>query len=253
MIGAYQGSSGAEAALKAVVDAMVFPGNLDVSLQWPVFLGQPSGLRVSYQRRDSEYEIGQTFRLLEVNELIFDIFIFTANEHEALNFTDGLEGGFNTFPLPAAFQAVRGQLASQESATRISDRVLSDINQLLALTIGKSWSMYHPNPDPDVVHPDVAVSTQEKELKQINALLSALQAAPGRSDPAPAASPRTPIDDWGDVLDCLEYIQSRIRQIPPYAFRPLGCRDLTAPEIWQLGISGRVYSVAMEYTATEWT
>ena len=225
MIGAYQGSSGAEAALKSVVDAMVFPGNLDVSLQWPVFLGQPSGLRVSYQRRDSEYEIGQTYRLLEVNELIFDIFIFTANEHEALDFTDGLEGGFNTFPLPAGLQAVRDQLAGLQGAGTPHAKAGPAVERIMSL-LGRSGT--------------ITVDEQEKKLRRVNRALADISTGAATAD-------------WSDISDDLEAIQARIARVPPYAFRPLGCRDLTAPEIWQLGISGRVYSVAMEYTATEWT
>ena len=222
MIGSYQGSSGAEWALRQVVEAMVMPTGVDAELHWPVFgNANRSGPLMAYQRRDTVYETGQTNRLLDVDAIIFDIYIWSSNENLVLTIMDSLEGGFNAFPLPAALLVTRAHLKKLSqyggaAAPGQATEIISAVSTMLQTG---------------------TVTEQEKALAGVNKLLSDL------TDIAKEA-------DWGTILAALHAVQSRLRTVPPYSFEALGCRDLTAPEVWQLGLAGRVFSVAMEYTAT---
>ena len=222
MIGRYKGSSGAERALRQVVGAMVMPPGVDAELHWPVFgAADRSRPLMAYQRRDTEYETGQTNRLLDVDAIIFDIYIWSSNENQVLRIMDALEGGFNAFPLPAALMVTRAHLneLSQDGGGAPSERATDIIEEVsMMLKTG-------------------TVSEQEQALAAVNKLLSDLSDMAGNAD-------------WGSVLAVLHAVQGRLRTVPPYSFDPIGCRDLTAPEVWQLGLAGRVFSVAVEYTAT---
>lgn len=220
MIGSYRGSSGAERALKRVVEAMVMPAGVDAALHWPVF-GNASraGPLMAYQRLTSEYATGQTFRLLEVGDVVFDIYIWSSNENQVLAIMDALEGGFNVFPLVEALQATRAYLARLSTAGGPAPPGRAgDLVRQASLLLGTG-----------------TVAEQESGLAAVNRLLAELTALAVDAD-------------WTAVLASLNTLQSRLAVRPPYSFRPLGCRDLTAPEVWQLGLSGRVFSVAMEYT-----
>ena len=81
------------------------------------------------------------------------------------------------------------------------------------------------------------MAEQEEELAAVNRLLSDLTSIATEAD-------------WSTVLASLKTLQMKLRRVPAYNFEPIGCRDLTAPEVWQLGLAGRVFSVAVEYTAT---
>ena len=219
MIGAYQGSSGAERALRQVVEAMVMPAGVNAQLHWPVFgTGGKTGPLLSYQRRDTEYETGQRNRLLDVNAIIFDIYIWSSNENLVLAIMDALEMGFNAFPLQIALQTTRDLLAGFHDSGRppAPNDIAIEVNNLL---------------------PTGTVSEQEESLADVNKHLSDLSRSAVRAD-------------WEGVLNKLHEVQSRLLDVPPYNFAPFGCRDLTAPEVWQLGLAGRVFSVGMEYTAT---
>ena len=92
MIGSYRGSSGAERALRQVVEAMVMPAGVEAKLNWPVFgTSAKQGPLMAYQRRDTVYVTGQQNRLLDVDALIFDIHIWSA-KREPGAFGDGRAG-----------------------------------------------------------------------------------------------------------------------------------------------------------------
>ena len=263
MIGAYAGSSGAEEALKAVVEAMVMPQGVDARMHWPVFGIAGNGPLFSYQRRDSDYFIGQTWQLLDVEGLIFDIFIWSSNEHQVLSIMDALENGFNTFPIRNGVQAVRTQVETfpddddrpadpaddpsdpaDENYVRQAPPVKAR-NALERIRTVLGRMRMEPMDDTD----PYSAGRQEDHLETVNLSLWRI------SEAIRDAAKDVKQDDgaymrWDEFIDDLKDLQANLRTVPPYAFRPLGCRDLTAPEVFQLGLSGRVFSVAMEYTAT---
>ena len=225
MIGSYRGSSGAERALRQVVEAMVMPDGIEARLRWPAFgNADRAGPLLAYHRRDTQYETGQTKRLLEVDAIVFDIYIWSPNENAVLAIMDALENGFNTFPLINGLQAMRAYLTKLDASgggtppARAGD-ILSELEVLIATG---------------------SVSEQEENLGDVNQLLAELTTVTG------AATDRS----WSTILSELVTLQARLRRVPPYLIWPLNCRDLTAPEVYQLGLSGRIFSVAVEYTAT---
>ena len=222
MIGGYQGTSGAERALRQVVEAMVMPAGVDAKLSWPVFgNADKSGPLMAYQRADTGYETGQTKRLLNVELIVFNIYIWSSNENLVLSIMEALEGGFDAYPLTNALQATRAYLATlhEDGGGQLPTGAQMIVDQV------------------DDVLDTGMVQDQERELAKVNRLLADLAGIATEAD-------------WGAVLDTLGMVQSRITVVPPYNFWPIGCRDLTAPEVWQLGLSGRVFSVAAEFTAT---
>ena len=224
MIGSYQGSSGAERALREVVEAMVMPEGIEARLRWPAFgNADRAGPLIAYQRRDTQYETGQTKRLLEVDGIVFDIFIWSANENAVLAIMDALENGFNTFPLRNGLQAMRVYLTNLDATgggappTRAGE-ILSELEVLIDTG---------------------SVIEQEENLGNVNQLLAELTTVAG------SAADRS----WSTILAELVTLQGRLRMVPPYTIWPLNCRDLTAPEVYQLGLSGRIFSVVVDYTA----
>ena len=222
MIGSYRGSSGAERALRQVLEAMVMPAGVDLKLDWPAFRERREGssLRMAYRRADTDYETGQSHRLLEVEGIPFELYIWSSNENEVLAVMDHLENGFNVFPLRDAMQAMRAFLGKMDgesfpAAPEKAGPIATRVSTLLA----SGW-----------------VDEQEENLAQVNQNLAELTRL---ARPA----------NWSAVLATLRAVQSRMTAAPPYSFKPLGCRDLTAPEIWQLGLAGRVFIVAVEFTA----
>lgn len=219
MIGSYRGSSGADVALKRVVEGMVMPGGIDVRLGWPVFSpGAKRGTLMSYQRRETEYLVGQQSTLLEIDGIMYDIFIWSENENHIQSIMDHLESGFNNFPLRDGFQSVSKYLRGFDQIGSVPSQATSIVSELDALLSTGS------------------VSQQEENLSKVNQLLSDLT--------------RVAVDaEWSTVLDRLGTIQSRMVSVPPYNFYVTGCRDLTPPEVYQLGLSGRVFTVVEEFTA----
>ena len=224
MIGGYVGSSGADQALKRVVEAMVMPAGVDVRLDWPVFgSADRKDLLIAYSRRDTGYQSGQQNQDLGVTGIVFDIYIWSQNENAVQSIMDHLEAGFSAYPLRNGLQATRAYLTRLPGMGAVpleAQMIVDTLDSLLAPNMGT-----------------VSVAKQEKELAAVNSELSKL---------ADIAKPA----DWGTILDSLTEIQGRLRQAPPYSFRRVNCRDLTAPEVWQLGLAGRVFSVDTEFSTS---
>ena len=217
MIGDYTGSSQAERGLKHVVDSIVFP--VDVApISWPVFQADKltSGRPIlTYQRRDSRYLSGQDNRLLEMDVADFDIFIWAANENAVLAIMDTLENGFSSYPLRNALMNIRsqfGKLNGSGAAPGLAGSYIASLQTALG---------------------DYSPAAQEKGLGDANHALWALSKLAKETGRA----------DWSAIIAALNIIQSNIIQSPGYSYRIIGCRDMTAPEIFQLGLSGRVFSV----------
>lgn len=219
MIGSYRGSSGSDEALKQVVESMVMPRGVNISLGWPVFSRNESrSTLMAYQRIETNYRTGQQARLLGVSSILYDIVFWSENENLVQDLTDHLESGFNNFPLRDAFQSMRDHLnglGQSGSVPSQADTIMSEVEGLLATG---------------------SVDEQETNLARVNQLLSSLTSVAVDAD-------------WSAILDRLGTVQARMRDVPPYNFRVLGCRDSTAPEVYQLGLAGRILNVVGEFTA----
>ena len=222
MIGGYVGSSGADQALKRVVEAMVMPAGVEVRLDWPVFgSAERKDLLVSYSRRDTDYQSGQQNRDLGVTGIVFDIYIWSQNENSVQSIMDHLEAGFSSYPLRNGLQSTRAWLQrhSDPAAADPADPA-AQIVQDLSTTL-KTGS----------------VEDQAAALAEANKMLSTLSGLATEAN-------------WETVIADLTALQGLLRKAPPYSFRRVNCRDLTAPEVWQLGLAGRVFSVDTEFSTS---
>lgn len=231
MIGSYQDTSGAEQALVRTVEAMAAPDGVDMRLDYPVFDSSrrqsPGGDRplMAYNRRDTKYEISQGARLLEVDLMPFDIYIMSPNENLVLSVMGALESGFNAFPMRSAFEVMQPFLRNLTGIAAVSMTITGLLDEIEDILPGG----------------DIDVSAQIAAAKSVNAWLASITAIAEEAGEA----------DYGNVMSRLAAIEERIAPSPPYAFWPMGCRDLTAPEVYQLGLSGRIFSVAVEFTAAQ--
>ena len=224
MIGNYQGSSGAERALKLIVESMVMPRGIEVKLAWPVFGGGDHGRPLlAYQRRDADYELGQQKRLLEVTAVPFDIFIWSENENVVFQIMDALEAGCNAYPLRNGVYALRAQIEAVHdlnSTTMASGAAAAELARL------------------DGLLGDYSPAAQERNLATTNYSMAIVS----------ERVRETGVADWSIELEVLAQIQAQLRFAPAYTIAPLATRDLTASEVWQLGLAGRVFSVEIEYS-----
>ena len=216
MIGDYVGSSILERTLKQVVDAMPMPLAVD-KISWPVFQPDKISSRpfLTYQRRDSSYLSGQDNRLTSVNEGDFDIFVWAANENAILEVVDALESGFSSFPLRNGIFNLRAQLAKLNGTEAPSAQVSTYL-----LNLETALGDFSPK-------------------AQMDSLTNANKALAGISDVAR----KTNNVDWSGVLASLKSYQANLTTSPGRSFLVTGCRDLTAPEVFQLGLSGRVLTI----------
>lgn len=222
MIGNYQGSSQAELALKRIVEAMVMPAGIEIKLGWPVFLpSNDKQLAVAYRRADTDYQEGQQGRLLQLQQVPFEIFLWSENENVVQLTMDALENGCNAYPLKDGVYAVRAQL---EGLHDDSENAAPNEGATLAGAIQAALG-------------DYGAAAQDKALAEVNLRLAAISALARKTGRA----------DWTGTLNALNDLQGRLRVTPAYDITALGCRDLTAPEVWQLGLAGRVFVCAVSY------